>query len=102
MALVPSGADLLVTDTDPTEWADDETLIEARVPCIWRQPINVCAQALGLPIGIELSEVIIEGAVLLKHENDVVDDCGIAVPSIILIGAVASTTGQKGNHADTQ
>ena len=43
---------------------------------IGRQPVKRRASlriGVGLPVGGQLSEVVIEGAILLHHEDDVID-----------------------------
>src|SRR5579864_5418959 len=48
-------------------------VIERQLRGIRRCPIHVGAKPLRLPISIQLPEIFVEAAVLLHHENDVID-----------------------------
>src|SRR5947207_3242472 len=103
MAFVPSRADLLLANAIPAEGPNDGGPIEAGVPGISCEAVNVSWQSILDAEVVQLSKIIIERTVLLQHENNMVDDAGISVAAVVLGTAAASaTTWKKGHHADAQ
>src|SRR5437660_12667482 len=99
MALVPSRADLLLTNAVPAERVDGGAPVETWVSVRGRKPIHIRAQTMCRAIGIQLPEVIIERAVLLHHEDDVIDHRRIGVAGV-LRRIATPTAAQAGQLVD--
>ena len=70
MTLVPEWAQILVANSLEMVWMNGlaDGVKKRRTE---RQPINTIGQSFRYPVGAQPSEIAIERAVLLHHENDV-------------------------------
>src|SRR3954471_2615226 len=99
MALEPSRADILDTERIQLERGHHRPFV-ARIGSVGGQSVNAWRQALRLPVRVQLSKISVKGAVLLQHEDDVID-CG-NVPGTgagLSVDQAPRTPGQKEQDA---
>src|SRR5437764_4760565 len=97
MALVPAGTDLLLANAVPAEWTNDGGVVEAGIPGGGSKAVHILRKSLRRAKGIELSEIVIERAVLLQHEDHVVDGRRTAIAAIVLGAAACTAAGKAGD-----